>query len=352
MFNDFKTILITGGAGFIGSAVIRKLLKVTNLRIYNIDKMGYASSIESFRQNKDDKINLEASIRHQLIKLDLLDKDQLICKIAEIDPDLVIHFAAESHVDRSIKSPSAFLESNVIGTFNLLESIRIHFDKMSEHRKAAFKFHHISTDEVYGSLGSVGSFNENSIYDPRSPYSASKAASDHFVNAWHHTYGVPTVTTNCSNNYGPWQYPEKLIPLTIYKILNKDNIPVYGDGKNVRDWLFVEDHVNAILLCLEKGINGKKYCIGGYGEKTNLEVINAICNLMDKKSDSNQSSSELITFVKDRAGHDKRYAIDSSLITDQLGWKPKYDFQEGLEITIDWYLENKKWLYSILKNNN
>ncbi len=351
MFRDIKTVLVTGGAGFIGSALVRKLLKETNLMIFNIDKMGYASSINSVEKNSDEEINIKASLRHKLIKLDLLERKKLIKTIDEVDPDLVIHFAAESHVDRSIRSPDTFVESNIIGTFNLLESVRMHFEKMQNDRKSSFKFHHISTDEVYGSLESSGFFNENSIYDPRSPYSASKAASDHLVNAWHHTYGIPTITTNCSNNYGPWQYPEKLIPLTIYKILNRDNIPIYGDGKNVRDWLFVDDHIDAILLAIERGKNGKKYCIGGYGEKSNLEVVHSICNLMDKKTNLNQSSLELITFVKDRAGHDKRYAIDSTLITEELGWHPKYNFNEGLEKTIDWYLENKKWLYTVFQNN-
>ena len=261
-----------------------------------------------------------------------------------IKPDLVMHLAAESHVDRSINSPWEFIESNVIGTYNLLEASRSYFNKLNGGKKSNFRFHHISTDEVFGSLSDIGTFSEKTPYDPRSPYSASKASSDHLVRAWHHTYNFPIIITNCSNNFGPWQYPEKLIPLTISKAINLQTIPIYGDGSNVRDWLFVDDHVDALIISATKGEIGETYCIGGFGERTNLQVVKKICDILDVFCPQNIKYSELMSFVKDRPGHDKRYSINSEKIQSKLNWYPKYSFDEALEKTIKWYLENKEFL--------
>jgi dTDP-glucose 4,6-dehydratase len=276
--------------------------------------------------------------------VDLKNPIETNIALEEADPDLVINFAAESHVDRSLESPLNFIDSNIVGTFNLLESSRKHFMKLDCERKKTFRFYHVSTDEVFGSLGETGKFNEDSPYDPRSPYSASKAASDHLVNAWNKSFNLPTVISNCSNNFGPRQFPEKLIPLTIYNCLMQREILLYGDGENVRDWLYIDDHIDAILSIANKGKIGEKYCIGGFGEISNIKIVNLICNIMDKKFPKNSKHSHLIRFVEDRPGHDKRYSIDSKKICLELGWKPNHNINEGLIKTIDWYINNQNWL--------
>ena len=346
-----KRVLITGGAGFIGGALIRRLLIESNFIIFNLDKLGYSSDLTSIENLI--KSNKKIEGRYNFINANLSNRESIVAAINRADPDLIIHLAAESHVDRSIEGPSIFMESNIIGTFNLLQISTIHFSNLSKKRKKNFRFQHISTDEVFGSLGENGYFSENTNYDPRSPYSASKAASDHLVNAWHHTYGLPVIITNCSNNYGPWQFPEKLIPLSIMKALKNQSIPLYGDGKNIRDWLYIEDHIDAIMLVYSKGNIGSRYCIGGNNEKTNQDILNNICLLLEKKlCKENRYYSDLITHVIDRPGHDKRYAIDSSKIKSELGWKPKYSFKKGIEITVDWYIKNIDWCEKIQKRNS
>ena len=335
-------ILITGGSGFIGGSLIRKLLKKENLKIFNLDKMGYASDETGIKSIIASNPELYSK-KYTLIKADLSNKKEVDRAIEKSDPDMVMNLAAESHVDRSIDGPRIFIESNILGTFNLLDSIRNHWQSLEPSRKKLFKFHHISTDEVFGSLGNDGKFSEITAYDPRSPYSASKASSDHLVRAWYHTFGLPIIITNCSNNFGPWQFPEKLIPLTIIKALRFEPIPIYGDGKNIRDWLFVEDHIDALLVALEKGKIGESYCIGGFGEKTNQEVVLRICKIMDNLIKSKKPHSSLIKYVLDRPGHDRRYAIDPSKIVSSLGWKPKISFESALENTVVWYLENQSW---------
>ena len=332
-----KRVLVTGGAGFIGGAVVRKLLSGSDVQIFNLDKCGYASDLTSIGNNP----------RHQLLRVDLIDADATAAAVQKADPDLVMHLAAESHVDRSIDGPGAFIESNVLGTFNLLQAVRAHSEQLPDERRAHFRFHHISTDEVFGSLGATGRFCETTPYDPRSPYSASKAASDHLVMAWHHTYGLPVVLTNCSNNYGPWQFPEKLIPVVILKAIVGEPIPLYGDGANVRDWLYVEDHVDALLLAATKGEIGSSYCVGGHGERSNREVVEAICSLLDQLRPKSQPYAELITRVTDRPGHDRRYAIDPNRITTKLGWQPLHNFSEGLAATVAWYLANLDWCQKV-----
>lgn len=336
--------LITGGSGFIGSCLIRRLLKTTNAKIFNIDKCGYAS--DTFLLDKFVEKNNYKS-RYELFNLDLYNKEELNLAFQKINPDFVMHLAAESHVDRSIDNPSEFIKSNIMGTFNLLEASRSFWKDLPSTRKSKFRFHHISTDEVFGSLpDSKGNekFDELSSYDPRSPYSASKASSDFLVRSWFHTYKFPAIITNCSNNFGPRQFPEKLIPMVIQKILDKDIIPVYGNGSNIRDWLFVEDHIDALLLALQKGIPGETYCVGGYGELSNIELIYIICEILQiRKPSADLSYKDLIKFVDDRPGHDQKYSINSQKITSKLGWKPKYDLYEALQITVDWYLENLEW---------
>tara|TARA_B100000579_G_scaffold397179_1_gene376542 strand:- start:82 stop:1143 length:1062 start_codon:yes stop_codon:yes gene_type:complete len=343
-----KRVLVTGGAGFIGGTLIRKLLKSTNWNIFNLDKLGYASDLDGINQELS---NLDqcANERYEFLKIDLVNSEMTNYAMKVADPDLIIHLAAESHVDRSIVSPSSFLESNVMGTFNLLQAAREHFDRLQDERKKNFRLHHVSTDEVYGSLGKNGYFSEASCYGPRSPYSASKAASDHLVNAWHSTYGLPVVITNCSNNFGPWQFLEKLIPMVITNALGGKDIPLYGDGTNVRDWLFVEDHVDALMLVATKGRLGSSYCIGGGAEKKNIEVMNIICSILDLRLKPNKSYKNLIKNVNDRPGHDYRYAIDSSLIFNELGWRPNHNFQEAMEKTVDWYLNNLEWCKKIIQ---
>ena len=336
-------VLITGGAGFIGGALIRRLLSQTSVTIFNLDKLGYASDLDGIDIYLN-KYKNKIQKRYYFIREDLCNRTKLDELIIKIDPDLVFHLAAESHVDKSIEGPEIFVKSNILGTFNLLESLRNHWENLPDNRRDSFRFHHVSTDEVYGSVKSNIKFNEKSKYAPRSPYSASKASSDHLVMAWFHTFGFPALITNCSNNYGPWQFPEKLIPLVISKAIYDKPIPMYGDGQQIRDWLFVEDHIDALLLVSEKGLIGESYCIGGYGERTNEDVISKICLILDKLRPRSESYLYLITSVKDRLGHDRRYAINSSKIQDELGWKPNIEFDEGLKFTVKWYLDNLDWL--------
>ena len=332
-------VLVTGGAGFIGGALVRRLLKDSQALVFNLDKLGYASDLTS----------IGTHARHQFLRVDLTDPEATAEAVRLADPDLVLHLAAESHVDRSIDGPGAFIESNICGTFHLLQAVRTHWEQLPAERKEHFRFHHISTDEVFGSLGPTGRFSESTAYDPRSPYSASKAASDHLVSAWHHTFGLPVVLTNCSNNYGPWQFPEKLIPVVILKALAWQPIPLYGDGTNVRDWLYVEDHVEALLLAATRGRLGQSYCVGGAGdhgstsERTNRDVVETICRILDRLQPRSQSYLELITRVSDRPGHDQRYAIDASKISQELGWKPRHSFEQGMQATVEWYLNHLDW---------
>ena len=337
IFSDEKKVLITGGAGFIGGCLIRRILNNTNSKIFNIDKISYASDL-SWLENCKNIHN------HNLIKIDLKNKDQVFESIRKSDPDIIFNLAAESHVDRSIDDPFPFIESNILGTYNLLNAVKLHYQNLNKNRKKSFRFLHISTDEVFGSLGNTGLFNESTPYDPRSPYSASKAASDHLVNSWHHTYEIPTLITNCSNNFGPFQYPEKLIPLVIDKALKENDIPIYGNGLNVRDWLFVEDHIEALLKVISFGEIGKSYCIGGFGERSNLEIVNNVCEILDNSLKKDFSHKSLIKFVKDRPGHDKRYSINSKLIQKELNWEPKNNLINNLEFTVKWYLNNRNWL--------
>ncbi|MBK8143463.1 MAG: dTDP-glucose 4,6-dehydratase [Chitinophagaceae bacterium] len=330
-----KTIIITGGAGFIGSHVVRLFVtKYPDYKIINLDALTYAGNLENLR-------DIESAPNYIFEKADILDKDALERIFKLYQPDGVIHLAAESHVDRSIASPLDFVYTNVIGTVNLLNTAK-HFWKDNFVGK---RFYHVSTDEVYGALGDTGFFTEETKYDPHSPYSASKASSDHFVRAYHDTYGLPIVVSNCSNNYGPNHFPEKLIPLFINNIITKKSLPVYGDGLYTRDWLFVKDHAIAIDLVFHKGKNGDTYNIGGFNEWKNIDLVKLLCSQMDKKLGNAPGTSEqLITYIKDRPGHDRRYAIDASKINKELGWKPSVTFEEGLSQTIDWYLQNEEWL--------
>ena len=335
-------ILVTGGSGFIGSHLIRRLLKDKNNHVFNIDKVGYAS-IPNLLETVSEEDVSKGLGKYELLKIDLANQTETENAVFHVSPDIVIHLAAESHVDRSIDGPEVFIYSNIIGTFNLLESSRSYWNKLDPKSKENFRFQHISTDEVFGSLGDMGSFEEKTSYDPRSPYSASKASSDHLVRSWHHTYGLPILISNCSNNFGPWQFPEKLIPLSILKSCLKEPIPIYGDGQNVRDWLFIDDHIDALLLIANKGKVGESYCIGGNGEKNNKEVVIKICEIMDRFYPENAPHQNLIQYVSDRPGHDKRYSINPTKIKDELGWFPKYTFDEGLEKTVEWYLNNLSW---------
>lgn len=346
LIGNRKRILVTGGSGFIGGHLVRKFLKDSDCIVFNLDKMSYASDNFSIKQLLN-KIGPQSENRYKFLKVDLLNEPKLKDALSLADPDIIFHFAAESHVDRSIDNPEEFINSNIVGTYNLLKLSREHFDSLNSDRRNFFRFHHISTDEVFGSLGAKGSFSENSKYDPRSPYSASKAASDHLVKAWFHTYQFPTILTNCSNNFGPWQFPEKLIPLIILKAMAKENIPIYGDGSNVRDWIFVEDHIDGVILASAKGTIGESYCIGGFHEKSNIELAKQICSILDRKIKPEISFSNYIQMVQDRPGHDKRYSIDSSKIQKELFWKPNYSFKDSLETTIEWYLNNNIWINQI-----
>ena len=341
-----QRILVTGGAGFIGGAVVRRLLSESDAIVFNLDKMGYASDLTSIEAVLSELPNGGIG-RHHLQRVDLSDAAAVEAAVRAADPDLVMHLAAESHVDRSISGPGVFIESNVTGTYNLLQAVRAHYERLSGSRKDDFRLHHISTDEVFGSLGAEGRFSETTPYDPRSPYSASKAASDHLVQAWHHTYGLPVVLTNCSNNYGPWQFPEKLIPVVTLKAAAREPIPLYGDGLNVRDWLYVEDHVDALLLAACQGEPGRSYCVGGHGEATNKQVVNRICAELDQLHANSAPHAELITPVTDRPGHDRRYAIDPSRISSELGWQPRHSVEEGLAATVRWYIDHQDWCQDV-----
>ena len=341
-----QRVLVTGGAGFIGGALVRRLLQETDVMVFNLDQCGYASdltAIEAVLASLGPAAEGRQGPRHQLLRVDLADARATAEAVQRADPDLVFHLAAESHVDRSIDGPGAFIASNVLGTFHLLQAVRAHWEALPTDRRERFRFHHISTDEVFGSLGETGRFNETTPYDPRSPYSASKAASDHLVSAWHHTYGLPVLLTNCSNNYGPWQFPEKLIPVVILKALAAEPIPLYGDGANVRDWLYVEDHVDALLLVAREGQIGRSYCVGGDGERSNRQVVEAICACLDQRLPASAPHRRWITAVADRPGHDRRYAIDASRLRHELGWQPRHSFEKGLETTVDWYLAQTEW---------
>lgn len=332
-------ILVTGGAGFIGSAVIRNIIKNTQDEVLNVDKLTYAGNLESLIEIDEDK-------KYQFKQIDICNENELIKAFNEFKPDLVMHLAAESHVDRSIDGPAEFITTNIVGTYTLLEVARKYWLQLDEQAKAKFKFHHISTDEVYGDLdGTTDLFTETTSYAPSSPYSASKASSDHLVRAWQRTYGLPTIVTNCSNNYGPYHFPEKLIPLVILNALDGKPLPIYGKGDQIRDWLFVEDHARALYKVVTEGKVGETYNIGGHNEKQNIEVVKTICKILDElKPQANQQSYEsLITFVKDRPGHDLRYAIDATKIANDLGWKPEETFETGIRKTVEWYLSNLDW---------
>ncbi len=349
LLGETTRVLVTGGAGFIGGAVVRRLLRQSRATVFNLDKLGYASDLTGIEQVLRERAAAggDPGARHHLLTVDLVDGAATAEAVRAADPDLVLHLAAESHVDRSIDGPGAFIASNVTGTFHLLQAVRAHWQGLPAGRQARFRFHHISTDEVFGSLGPTGRFSETTAYDPRSPYSASKAASDHLVTAWHHTYGLPVVLTNCSNNYGPWQFPEKLIPVVILKAVAGEPIPLYGDGANVRDWLYVEDHVEALLLAATRGQLGRSYCVGGHGERSNTQVVEAICAVLDQRLPGGAPHSRLITPVSDRPGHDRRYAIDPSRIHTELGWRPRHSLDAGLAATVDWYLAHLDWCQAV-----
>ncbi|MBZ9784470.1 dTDP-glucose 4,6-dehydratase [Pseudomonas sp. REP124] len=334
-------ILITGGAGFIGSALVRELIRHSGVEVLNLDKLTYAGNLESLTSIANDT-------RYEFVQADIIDQATVSAVITRFQPNAIMHLAAESHVDRSIDGPADFIQTNIVGTYSLLEATRAYWNSLAEPEKGAFRFHHISTDEVYGDLHGVNDlFTETTPYAPSSPYSASKAASDHLVRAWHRTYGLPVLLTNCSNNYGPFHFPEKLIPLVILNALAGKPLPVYGNGLQVRDWLFVEDHARALIKVVAEGKVGETYNIGGHNEKKNIEVVRGICALLEElapqKPEGVTHYEDLITFVQDRPGHDQRYAIDASKIERELGWVPQETFASGLRKTVEWYLNNMDW---------
>jgi dTDP-glucose 4,6-dehydratase len=339
-------MLVTGGAGFIGSAVIRHIINNTSDNVINLDKLTYAGNLESLS-------SLESNERYHFEQVDICDAKEVSRVFEQYQPDAIMHLAAESHVDRSIDGPAAFIETNIVGTYILLDAAKNYWQILSEDKKSAFRFHHISTDEVYGDLeGTDDLFTETTSYEPSSPYSASKASSDHLVRAWQRTFGLPTIITNCSNNYGPFHFPEKLIPLVILNALDGKALPVYGDGLQVRDWLYVEDHARALYKVATEGTVAETYNIGGHNEKTNIDVVKTICSILDELVPSNFAHvthyADLITYVKDRPGHDVRYAIDASKIEKELGWTPEESFETGIKKTVQWYLNNKKWWQAVL----
>ncbi|MBC8284730.1 MAG: dTDP-glucose 4,6-dehydratase [Nitrospinae bacterium] len=338
-----KTFFITGGAGFIGGNFILNLMKSGQAKVVNYDKLTYAGNLDTLSSIENDP-------NYTFIQGDICDTEKLKGLFESHEIDCVVHFAAESHVDRSIDAPGDFIQTNVVGTFELLEAARNYMTSETSERKKAFRFLHVSTDEVYGSLGDTGLFTEETPYAPNSPYAASKASSDHLVRAYFKTFGLPVLTTNCSNNYGPYQFPEKLLPLMIQNALKGKPLPIYGDGKQIRDWLFVEDHCQAILRVLEKGKLGQVYNIGGHNEKSNLEVVNAICTLLDELVPDSKfcPHKDLIQYVTDRPGHDRRYAIDATKIQNELGWKPQESFETGLRKTVQWYLNNENWVSRVM----
>ena len=332
-------VLVTGGAGFIGSAVVRHIIKNTQDEVLNIDKLTYAGNLESLAEVDQDP-------KYQFAQIDICDAEALTQAFLTFQPNLIMHLAAESHVDRSIDGPAEFITTNIVGTYTLLEVARKYWTQLNEQEKQQFRFHHISTDEVYGDLdGTDDLFTETTSYAPSSPYSASKASSDHLVRAWHRTYNFPVIVTNCSNNYGPYHFPEKLIPLVILNALDGKPLPVYGKGNQIRDWLYVEDHARALYKVVTEGEIGETYNIGGHNEKQNIEVVKTICKILDelKPQANHEAYDKLITFVKDRPGHDLRYAIDASKIANELGWKPKETFETGIRKTVEWYLNNMEW---------
>lgn len=336
-------ILVTGGAGFIGSAVVRYIIKNTDNHVLNVDKLTYAGNLESLK-------DVDQNERYQFSQTDICDRQVMDQLLEDFKPDLVMHLAAESHVDRSITGSAAFIETNIIGTYQLLEATRQYWNNLTEDKKQSFRFHHISTDEVYGDLeGTDDLFLETTPYAPSSPYSASKASSDHLVRAWQRTYGLPTIVTNCSNNYGPYHFPEKLIPLVILNALDGKSLPIYGKGDQIRDWLFVEDHARALYKVVTEGVVGETYNIGGHNEKQNIEVVKTICKILDElqPQSNSQPYETLITFVKDRPGHDVRYAIDASKIKQDLGWIPEESFETGIRKTVEWYLSNQDWVENV-----
>ena len=331
-------LLITGGCGFIGSAVVRHVIRDTDWTVANVDKLTYAGNLESLAGAAN-------SNRHRHFRIDICDRPALDALFGEVQPDAVLHLAAESHVDRSIDGAAPFIQTNVVGTYTLLDAALAYWRTLDSDARQRFRFQHISTDEVFGSLGPTGKFTEHTPYAPNSPYSASKAASDHLVRAWHHTYGMPVLTTNCSNNYGPYHFPEKLIPLVIIRALRGEPLPIYGKGENVRDWLHVEDHAEALTLVLQQGQPGESYNVGGDSERRNVEVVRAICRLLDEmlSHSPHRPHERLIQFVTDRPGHDARYAIDASKIRRELGWRPRHSFDQGLRETVRWFIRNRSW---------
>ena len=341
-----KTILVTGGAGFIGSNYVHRMLKKGDIKVINLDALTYAGNLETLT-------DVDSDANHRFVLGSIGDKSLVDYLLSRYQPDAIVNFAAESHVDRSIDDPGAFIQTNVVGTYGLLESSRQYWQQLQGAAKENFRFLHVSTDEVYGSLGEEGKFTEQTPYQPNSPYSASKAASDHLVRAYHHTYGLPVLTTNCSNNYGPYQFPEKLIPLMILNAISGKPLPIYGKGLNVRDWLYVEDHCCAIETVLDKGKVGEVYNIGGNNEKTNLEVVETLCRLLDelRPQSPHKPHKNLMQFVTDRPGHDLRYAIDAEKINRELGWRPQETFETGLRKTVQWYLDNPTWWQNVLNGS-